>query len=264
MGYNMETKMETGNKYPAIENMQIHSKTLGECIKNTNSKGAGLTLRASAEVLEFINPERGITFGELFISDLADNDLDSFLLALSGKFRSADFFDAQTTSHHLAIMTFDIAKDEGISSERFKKQVRAFVVNFKYGVNNWQPDDILKLSEMPRLYPYDWVMKQMKDEPKIWEKVQGYEVGSEVLYAWKWDSVPLKKFYPKQAKIAEAKQEVPALENEIKTREKTVYSFYLEMEKENKGLRNYLELLKNENLELRNLIEGQGDGDKQN
>jgi hypothetical protein len=166
-------------------------------------------LRASAAVLDLINPEHGVGFGELFISDLNANDLDEMLTMLSAKFRTKDFFDKNSLSFNLAYQTFQTAKESGISSNKFKKLVRDFVVKFKYTINHWQPDDILKLAEQPRLYPRSWVMRQMKDDPKVWEKLAMYEVGDHVLYAWKWEDVPLKRFVPRRARAEEFNQKTP-------------------------------------------------------
>jgi hypothetical protein len=159
-----------------------------------------LTLRASVDVLGIQNPEKGVTFGELFISNLTANDLDQLLGSLCAKFRTDQFYDKQSWSFDLAYQTFMIAKENGISQSKFRRLVRDFVASFKYTINHWQPDDILKLSEQPRLYPRSWVMRQMKDDPKVWEKLAMYEVGDHVLYAWKWEDVPLKRFVPRKAR----------------------------------------------------------------
>jgi len=150
--------------------------------------------------IEKINSEKGMVLGDLLESDLTLDDYMYFLRSMSGKFRNTNFLEKDTVEWNLANATFRVAKENGFSSEKFRSQVEDFVVKFKYTINHWQPDDILKLSEQPRLYPRSWVMRQMKDDPNVWEKLAMYEVGDHVLYAWKWEDVPLKRFVPRKAR----------------------------------------------------------------
>lgn len=214
-------------------------------------------LKASAEILEFINPEKGVEMGELFISDLTANDFDFFQRSLCGKFRTDEFYDKDSLSFNLAYQTFMIAKESGVSSQMFRKRIKDFVAKFRYTVNHWQPDDILKLSEQPKLYPQSWVEKQLREDKHAWSKVQGYEVGEHVLYTWKWENVPLKKFVAKQTKpdfsrepLAESnEQTADSYESEmVKLRKENLkYKMKLEdYEKENQRLRrNLFELERN-------------------
>lgn len=168
--------------------------------ESSSGKTQGLKLKASTEILDFPNPEKGVELGEVFVSDLSANDFDMLQRSLCGKFRTDEFYDKESLGFNLAYQTFMIAKENGISSERFRKLIRDFVAKFRYTINHWQPDDILKLGEQPKLYPRSWVMKQMREDKDVWNKVQGYKVGKHVLYAWKWDDVPLDKFVPEKLK----------------------------------------------------------------
>jgi hypothetical protein len=147
-----------------------------------------------------VNPEEGIALFSVIKSDLDNNDFLDFLKFMATKFRTKVFYQEKSAEWNLAHLTFRMAKEHGYTKQYFRKCLEDFILNFQYTVAQWQPNHILKLSQQPRLYPRQWVMSKMRDDPHIWQKLTMYEVGDQILYCWKWEDVPLPVFVPKQAK----------------------------------------------------------------
>lgn len=183
------------NSQPEAKNSSTSS------VKKSRNSSQNLDWKIKRDLnLENINPVQGVALGDVIEAELTLDDYMYFLRSMSGKFRNSSFLEQGTIEWNLANATFRAAKENGFTSDRFRRQVNDFIVNYKYTINHWQPDDILKLAEQPRLYPRSWVMSKMKDDPHVWEKLAMYEVGGRILYCWRWEDVPLPVFVPKKAK----------------------------------------------------------------
>jgi hypothetical protein len=195
------------------ELLQDLSTSLTKRKDNTSSDTASQT-QQTIDASQ-INPDEGIALFSVIKSDLDNNDFLDFLKFMATKFRTKVFYQEKSAEWNLAHLTFRMAKEHGYTKKYFRKCLEDFIINFQYTVAQWQPNHILKLSEQPRLYPRQWVMSKMLEDPHIWEKLKMYEVGNQILYCWKWEDVPLPVFVPKQAKPDYSRQQPEPEKQEI-------------------------------------------------
>lgn len=104
-------------------------------------------------------------------------DLDHLCAQLTAAYRTS-YYNPDSTEFAIAKMLFDMAVEDGYSSDEFRKALTRFLKANRWPT--WTPADFF-LAERPKVYPYSWVMEQL---PADREAIEGYEVPGVPVAMW--------------------------------------------------------------------------------
>ncbi len=130
-----------------------------------------------------------------------------------------DYIQPDGLAHQKAKQVFQLAIEEGMTKNDFRKTLKEFIKNQVYP--NWVPGAFFKNNSSEKLYPEKWMVEQIKKEPSVKQYLEGYEfnIDGKKITMWRWtrsNTLPFKQIYPvKQKPMYIKEMPTPPLTDEM-------------------------------------------------